>query len=235
MNCKNLTVLSRFVFLLALAPAAAFTGAQANTIVPFNLGGLGFSGSGTVTIVPNVSPSDPNPLCGTAGQNPCRADPPGAFRITSISGTFTDANLGIFNAPITGLVPTNPTNERDPTFDPLVPSSLSYLEANLSYNNLFFPNGSPIDCAYPFSGTFLDVFGVAFTIGGGDIVDFWGDGNELPNGGLTYGIAVTQGANVLEYHFDGINAGIPEPLTLSLFAMGLFGAGAMRRKRSTST
>jgi hypothetical protein len=225
-NYLKTTIASAFLFAFGLAPAS-----HAGTIVPFNFNGMGFSGGGTFTVVPNVSPPDPNPLCGTPGQNPCRADPPGAFRITHVTGTFTDARIGIFNAPITGLIPTSPTNERDPVFDPLVPSSLSYLDANLSYNNLFFPDGNPIDCNYPFFGTFLDVFGTAFTIGGGYIVDFWGDGNELPNGGLTFGLAVAQGSTVLDYQFDGVSAGIPEPLSLSLFGAGLLGAAALRRRR----
>ena len=95
-----------------------FWTASAAGMVSFSFSGLGFSGSGTFTVVPNVSPPDPNPLCATAGN--CRADPPGAYRITDISGTFSDANIGL-TASITGLVPTHPSNERDPTFDPLVP------------------------------------------------------------------------------------------------------------------
>lgn len=212
--------------------------AQASQMVGFQFSGLGLSGSGTFTVEPNVSPPDPNPLCGTAGNNPCRSDPPGAFRITNISGTFSDANLGIVDASITGLIPISPADERDPTFDPLVPSSLSFTDAGLSYNNLYFPNGSPIDCAFPFFGTFVDVFGVAFTINGGDTVNFWGDGNYGNNGDgsfLTYGAAVADGADILDYQFSGINARVPEPLTLSLFGAGLVGAAAMRRRKAKST
>ena len=215
------------LLVLCLAPVMMSSSALAG-IVPFHLNGLGISADGTFTIVPNVSPPDPNPLCGTAGNNPCRSDPPGAYRITSVTGTFTDTNIGIINAAITGMVPTSPTNETDPVFDPLVPSSLSYLASDLSYNNLYFPSGSPIDCAFPFFGTYLDVFGTAFTIAGGDTVNLWGDGNYL-GGPLTYGAGVSQGANVLDYKFAGLTA--PEPLTLSLFAAGLAGAAAMRRRR----
>ena len=220
-----------FLSALCLIPAITATGALASPIVPFHFNAPGISGSGTFTVVPNVSPADPNPLCGTAGNNPCRSDPPGAYRIAAVNGTFTDAGLGIFNAAITGLVPTDPADETDPVFDPLVPSSLSFLPSGLSYNNLFFPDGNPIDCNYPFFGTFLDVFGTAFTIAGGYTVDFWGDGNEGPGGALTYGVGVALGANTLDYRFDGVSAGIPEPLTLSLFGAGLFGAAGMRRRR----
>lgn len=217
--------------LLALAPLVISTSAVAGMIVPFHVNGLGISSSGTFTVVPNVSSPDPNPLCGTPGNNPCRSDPPGAYRITSVHGTFSDANIGIINAAITGLVPTNPADERDPVFDPLVPTSLSFLASGLSYNNLFFPNGNPIDCNFPFFGTFVDVFGTAFTVAGGYTVDFWGDGNMGPAGALTYGVGVDMGANTLDYQFAGISAGIPEPLTLSLFGAGLAGAAAMRRRR----
>lgn len=211
---------------IAIASAAG-----AGTIVPFNFGGLGFSASGTLTVEPNVSPPDPNPLCGTPGNNPCRADPPGAFRIIGASGTFSDANIGIFDAAITGIVPTSPTNEHDPVFDPLVPTSLSYLDSNLTYNNLFFPDGSPIDCDYPFFGTFLDVFGAAFTIDGGRVVNLWGDGNAGPGGALTYGAAVGEGATQLDYAFAGVNAGVPEPFSIAFLAAGLAGVGWMRRRR----
>ncbi|HEX5262037.1 MAG TPA: PEP-CTERM sorting domain-containing protein [Phenylobacterium sp.] len=213
--------------------------AEAATSV-FSFSGGPFSGSGVFTIVPNVSPPDPNPLCGTAGNNPCRADPPGAYAITNVTGTFSDSNLGITNAAITGLVPIHPANERDATFDPLVPTSLSFIDypgppaGALTYNNLFFPDGSPIDCAYPFSGTFLDVFGVAFTVAGGYTVDLWGDGAE-PVIGLTYGVGVTNGQGLLDYQFDGVSgtASVPEPSTWALMLMGFGGlAWSLRRTRS---
>ena len=225
----KMTALSCAAFLAALCSAPA---ALASVVVPFHLNGLGVSGNGSFTIQPNVSPPDHNPACGTAGNNPCRSDPPGAWQITGVTGTFTDERLGIFNAAITGLIPINPADEMDPVFDPLVPSSLSFIPAGLSYNNLYFPAGFPIDCAFPFHGTYLDVFGTAFTIAGGFTVNFWGDGNYGPGGALTYGVGVTQGANILDYRFAGIPA--PEPLTLSLFAAGLAGAGAMRRRRKNA-
>jgi hypothetical protein len=219
--------------------AAVAVGLPAHAgVVPFEFSGLGFSGNGFLTVTPNVAPPDPNPLCGTAGNNPCRTDPPGAYKITSITGTFSDATDGISNAAITGLVPINPANERDPTFDPLVPSSLSFVDfapgptGYLSYNNLFFPNGSPIDCAFPYSGTFVDVFGTAFTVAGGYTVDFWGDGNLNGPGTTTYGVGVTDGSQLLDYQFAGVNAAIPEPSTWILMLLGLGGLGyGLRRER----
>ena len=204
----------------------------------FEFNGLGLSGSGIITAVPNVSPPDPNPNCGTTGT--CRADPPGAFTITGITGTFSDANIGIFNASITGLVPISPADERDPGFDPLVPASLSFIDyaneategGGISYDNLFYSDGAPIVCAFPFTGTFVDPFGMAFTIAGGDKVDLWGDGNFGPGGSLTYGVAVTDGVDKLDYQFAGINAAIPEPSTWAMLLVGFASLGFAGYRRS---
>ncbi len=222
----------------ALMAAMVFGGPQAFAdVVPINFSGAGYNVNGLLTIVPNVAPADPNTNCGTAGNNACRTDPPGAFMISGITGTFSDANSGISNASITSLVPINPANERDPVFDPLVPSSLSFVDYGtppnagaLTYNNLFFPDGSPIDCAYPFSGTLLDVFGMAFTVEGGYTVDLWGDGN-VPGRGNTYGVGVTNGISQLSYAFNGVNA-VPEPGSLALFGAGLLGMMLVWRKRA---
>jgi hypothetical protein len=229
------------ILALGGAVAALSFGAQAHASVwtfQFN-DGNGISGQGYLTVAPNVSPPDPNPDCGTAGNNPCRADPVGAYTITGISGTFTDTAAGVTGAAITGMVPISPTNERDAAFDPLVPASLSYDDyapgtGAFTYNNLFFPGGSPIDCDFPGSGTFVDVFGMAFNVTGGYTVDLWGDGNAF--GPLTYGVEVVNGTQLLANEFNGVNASAtPEPVTWAMLLMG-FGAlgGAMRRRRGAA-
>lgn len=221
--------------------AAMALGPQAHAGVVafgFNGGGFnggGFSGSGHFTIAPNVAPADPNPNCGTPGNNACRTDPVGAYAITGISGTFSNPANGISNAAITGLVPINPANERDLKFDPLVPSSLSFVDyappsGYLTYNNLFFPAGSPIDCDFPYTGTFVDVFGVAFTVAGGYTVDLWGDGDMFGPGTTTYGVGLTDGGKLLGYQFSGVNAALPEPSSFALLGVGLLGVLAWRKR-----
>lgn len=223
----------------AMLAAMAFAPQAQAGSVAFGFSGLGYSGSGVFTTAPNVSPPDPNPNCGKLGENPCRTDPAGAWMITGITGTFSDTTSGLSMAAITGLVPIHPANERDKTFDPLVPASLSFVDYGtgssagfLTYNNLYFPKGSPIDCDYPFKGTFLDVFGMAFKVKGGDTVNVWGDG-DVPGLGLTYGIGVTDGDAQLSYAFQGVNAmavPVPEPGSFALLGSGLVGLFFLRKR-----
>jgi len=225
----------------ALMAAMAFGPQASADVVAFGFSGGGLNGNGLLTVAPDVAPLDPNSSCGTPSNNPCRTDPPGAYAITGITGSFSDSALGIFDAAITGLVPISPANERDPSFDPLVPSSLSFIDYTneptpgdaLSYNNLFFPDGSPIDCDFPFSGTFLDVFGMAFTIAGGDSVVVWGDGDMFGPGTTTYGVAVTDGINELAYQFAGVDAAVPEPSSFALLGVGLAAFGFARQRKKS--
>jgi len=235
--------------LIASSFAALVSGQQAQAGVllqrQFIFQGMGVSGNFEITAAPNgVGSTDPNLTCGQPGNDPCRADPPNAYKITDITGVFSDSNTAtpIVHAKITGLVPISPTNEHDLLFDPYVPASLSFLSyagdvshggstTDLSYDNLFYPQGSPVVCDWPFVGTLLDVYGVAFTIEGGYTVDFWGDGNFGEGGALTYGVGVTDGLTLLDYQFAGIS--VPEPGMATLFIAGM-GLLVCRRKFSRS-
>ena len=225
----------------ALVAAMAFGGPLAFAdVVPINFSGDGFSVHGLLTIGPNTAPKDPNPNCATDGTG-CRTDPTTASAITGISGTFSflDGTTTKSGA-ITGLVPISPADERDPTFDPKLPSSLSFVDFKngnppfLSYDNLYYVDGSPIVCTdFPFTGTVLDDYGVAFTVAGGYTVDLWGVGNFNAPGtsAAGYGASVTDGNSLLATSFSGLNA-VPEPGSLALFGAGLLGMMLVWRKRA---
>ncbi len=224
-------------YLLAAAAVVGMTGLSHNAaagVVSFWLDGAGFTANGALTVGPNTAPIDPDPNCGQPGNNVCRTDPVGALAITGISGAFSDFVDGITNATIVSIVPISPALPRDPTFDPLIPSSLSFLSpSGLSYNNLYFPNGSPVDCTgFPFAGTFVDDYGVAFTLDNGDTVDFWGDGDLFGPGTQTYGIAIVdaRGTPLSGGTFAGISAAAPEPGTLAVLGTGLMGLLGWRRR-----
>src|SRR5689334_12559503 len=100
---KGTAVKRSSVAFVALVSALALSAPASAKVVDWSINGLGVSGHGTFDVVPDHSPADPDPLCGTAGHNPCRSDPAGAWAITNISGVITDANAGVTNAAITGL------------------------------------------------------------------------------------------------------------------------------------
>lgn len=213
---------------LSLLAISAFAlNAQANS-VNFSFSGSGVSGSGTLTYTQGAG---------------------GAGAITGITGTFTDNNAGIngkpsiVNVPITGLVAINPVvplpaEVTAPDFSrfavaggvPGTPPSNS-----LSYDNTFYPDGSPVVCTdYPFSGGFLDVYGVLFTLSDGHVVGLWSNGDQ-PSG-LSYGVAVADASNTYDYVSGGVDASVsavPLPaaawMGLSTLA-GLAGISVLRKR-----
>jgi hypothetical protein len=204
-------------------------------VVHFLIDGGGYSVDGFLTVAPNVSPADPDPTCGTDG-SPCRSDPASAYKITAISGTFSDVADGISGATITGLIPISPAIPHDSPVDPLVPTSLSFVDysgGSFSYDNLYFPDGSVVDCTtFPFTGTIIDDFGTAFTVAGGYTVNLWGDGDLHGPGTTAYGIDVLKDSNLLTTSFDGLNGGaVPEPSTWALMLLAFGGLGSTLRHR----
>ncbi len=232
---------SKYWATAALVAALGF-GVQAKAaVVQFSISGEGYSVNGSLTVQPNVSPTDPDPTCGTDG-SPCRSDPASAYKITAITGTFSDAADGVLNATITGLIPISPALPHDSPVDPLVPTSLSFVNytssptgpGSFSYDNLYFPDGSVVDCTtFPFTGTIVDDFGMAFTTAGGYTVNVWGDGDLHGPGTTAYGIDVLKDSTLLSGSFDGLNGGaVPEPSTWMLMLMAFGGLGlALRRRR----
>jgi hypothetical protein len=168
---------------------------------------------------------------------------PQAFELTGISGSFSDSNngLNLVNVPILGLVSINhaapePTNLLAPNDFSKFPVTTGLPHGVLTYDNLVWPGGSPQTASdFPFSGGFLDIYGLMFDIGGGKVVDFWSNGNF--NAGrpapINYGVGVATADVALDYVSGGV-AAVLEPSTcaLMLAGLGLLGSIARRRKPS---
>jgi len=162
-----------------------------------------------------------------------------AFEVTWISGTFSDSNnsLDIVNAPVLSLVPINyatpePTNLLAPhDFSKFPVASGLPPESNgvITYDNLFWPGGSvPTASDYTVHGGFLDIYGLMFTIAGGDVVDFWSNG-IFGGPRADYGVAVATSDQALDYVSGGVT-GVPEPDSLYLLAGGVLGLLFYRRR-----
>lgn len=231
---KTMALTAAALAALALMPQARANPAVTATSVPFTFsgpsaGGGTISGSGTFTIAADT----------VAG------DPANAYAITGISGTFSDSNpaIALVNEPIAGIVPINPVV---PTPSGVLVASFSRYPAHntsgfVSFDNLFYPDGSPIVCdGYPFSGGFLDVYGALFTLHNGDVVDLWSNGDP-PASDSFYGayLLSSSGSIIDNSPLDpggspsGLTATatVPEPGSLALLATALLiGAFAWRKR-----
>lgn len=231
-----------FAALLALSAGACAGSAQAGTLY-FALGGDGnVSVSGTLTIGPDPY-ADTTGLFGTPGNvvqvgptNPgpgwqSVVDPSNALAVTGVTGTFSDAELKINGATITGLVATNPQAHYDQDYTipysfgwyPGVPATL------VSYDNLFYPgSGAPLTClptlAQPtFPGGYFDNYGVMFSLSNGDVVDMYSNGGS---GGPIYGVVVFSATTGPDYtSAGGLTLNVPEPSTWAMMMLGFASLG----------
>lgn len=165
---------------------------------------------------------------------------PAAFEVTGISGVFSDSNngLSIVNAPVGPLEPINHASPEAGNL--LAPNDFSKFAVAaglpaqnngfLTYDNLYYPAGSPQTATnYPGAGGILDIYGLMFDIGGGQVVDLWSNGDF--GGGPDYGVAVGTSAMALDYVSGGVTV-TPEPGPLPLLGAGLIGMLAWRTRRS---
>lgn len=226
MKTKSVALLAVAAAAVAFAPAALAT--PINYAFTFN--GNGISASGVFQV----------------GQQSANSSNPPGNEITAISGTFSDTNVGVSGS-ITGLyTPVSYVN------NPLVPGFAVTL-GGLSYDNLFYPGGnSPAVCyalvngvptlTYPFSGGVFDIYGVAFHVAGGYTAELWSNG-DVGGGPVIYAAGLANDTGLV----DNPNAGpgaeappgrfgslavhaVPEPDSLGLFGIGLFGLAALKRK-----
>ena len=157
------------------------------------------------------------------------------YEITGITGLFKDSSNGI-SGNITGLyAPISYVT-------PLTAAHAATTSGGLSYDDLFFPLGnSPDDCpGYPFSGGDFDSLGVAFTVSGGYVGEFFSNG-ALPHAGI---LTAAADANSMERLNDpnggtdnapqgvvgSFTATTPEPSTAFLVLAGLTATGMVRRR-----
>lgn len=226
---------------LALIAAVALPASSEAATLKFNFNGPdAISGSLIVSYKPSTNQ-------GTLPSAPPNAfNPAGSYSIKGATGTFS---VGGDTETVTGVASLNRVTPELTNL--LAPHDFSlFLVANgvddgsghpspgLHYDNLLYPNGSPQTATdYPFSGGIFDIYGLVFSIGNGDYVNIWSNGNTP--GGLNYGVAITDGTDVLGYTGGVSLSVVPLPASAPMFGMALLGLAGVgyavwRRKASAA-
>ncbi len=155
--------------------------------------------------------------------------------ITGITGTFSDPGDGV-SGTISGLVASAYSN--------VCPGAANFSQAGYTYDNLYYPSGSPAICAfdYPPHGGVLDIFGVLFNVNdAGKIytVDLWSNG-VLSGTEPSYAFSLAKGATTIN---DGVGGNgvplssftiTPEPGNLWVVGIALAGMIAWRLRKTSS-
>lgn len=225
---------------LVLIAAAALPASSEAATLAFTFDGPGaISGSIIVSYEPNTNQ-------GNLPSIPANAfNPVGSYSITGASGTFsaggdTEAVTGVVGLNQVAPEPTNLLAPRDFSLFPVVngvDDGAGHLSPGLHFDNLLYPKGSPQTATdYPFAGGLFDIYGAMFSIGNGQYINLWSNGTTP--GGLNYGVAITDGVDVLGYT-GGVSLSVVSlPASAPLFGaalLGLAGLGyAARRKKAAA-
>jgi hypothetical protein len=217
---------------VALAGMALVGQAHAATM-PITFSGQGVSGSLVITF----------------GAATDTKYPTTAFEITNVAGTFTDTNngLGIVDAPVALFPILSPPSVPEPT-NFLAPHDFSRFAVAsglpsdnhgfVTYDNLFWPgNAPPTASDFDGHGTFLDIYGLAFTIeGGSKLVDLFSYGLCCGPPGAVFGLAVVDSQQTFDYFTNaGISASTPEPSTWAMMVLGFAGLGFAGYRKARKT
>ena len=240
----------RILAAVPLVVGLTFAGGAHASSLYFSLGGDGnVSVTGTLTIGPDpyadtagIFGTPANLLGPSTGPPPNfqgAVDPANALAVTDVTGTFSDAALGIVDATITGLVAINPQLHFAP--DHTIPYSFSWYPAPnvVSYDNLFYPgSGAPLTCLPTpteptAAGGYFDNYGVMFSLSNGDVVDMYSNGGDS---GPIYGAVVFDPTMGKDYTSGGgLTLNVPEPSTWAMMVLGFAGLGFAGHRKARNT
>jgi hypothetical protein len=218
-------------WVIAALAGVALVGRADAASVPIHFSGSGVSGSLVVTF----------------GAATDTKYPTTAFEITDVTGTFTDTNNGldIVDASVSLFPILSPPSAPESTnllaphdFSKFAVASGLPVMSNgfVTYDNLFWPGNAPATASdFPGAGTFLDIYGLAFTIGGGTVVDLFSNGIGFGPPGAVFGVVVANASTALDDVSSGVAASTPEPSTWAMMILGFAGlafAGCRKSRKA---